>query len=292
MPALNSLFDHTNPTAHSHQGRERPDSVSIVQQPRSLDISHENTVLSSPGFPKSIPSFQHQATTATAAPRDTPAVDDKRTAADHKTSLSSDPTAQSYDAIQVASQGTSDSGRILSCTEPSCQNLTFSKKDEWTKHMNKHNRPFKCTVAGCAKSFARNACRQRHLDSVHNHKAKFLCSVPECQHSRIGFARKDHLKQHIPTHARGVSSSAAVDQVPDLSDTAAVEARVEVWPPRKRVGVSDVQTEAVPQMSSDAEAEIQRLKNVEKELQSEIKRLKETVDKQTDIIYSLTRRSS
>ena len=292
MSALNSLFDHTHPTAHSHQGRERPNSVSIARQPYSLDTSHENTVLSSPGFPESIPSLQHQPTTATATPGGTPAADDEMTAADHKTSLFSDPAAQSYAAIQAASQGASDSGRILTCTEPSCQNLTFSRKDEWTKHMNKHNRPFKCTVADCEKSFARNACRQRHLDSVHNHKAKFLCSVPECKHSRIGFARKDHLKQHILTHARGVSSSAAVDQVPDLSDTAAVEARVEVWPPRKRVRISEVQTEAAVQVSSGAEAEIQRLKNVEKELQTEIKRLKETVDKQTDIIYSLTRRSS
>jgi hypothetical protein len=293
MPTLNSLFDHTHPTARSHQGRERPDSVSIARQPHSLDTSHENTVHSSPGFPKSIPSLQRQATTAAAAaPGDTPAADDERTAADRKTSLFSDPAAQSYAAIQVVSQGTSDSGRILTCTEPSCQNLTFSNKDEWTKHMNKHNRPFKCTVAGCEKSFARNACRQRHLDSVHNHKAKFYCDVPECKHSRVGFARRDHLKQHIPTHARGVGSSAAVDQVPDLSDTAAVEARVEVWSPRKRVRVSEVQTEAALQVSSDAEAEIWRLKNVEKELWTEIKRLKETVDKQTDIIYSLTRRSS
>jgi hypothetical protein len=96
----------------------------------------------------------------------------------------------------------------------------------------------------------------------------------------------------MPTHERGVSSFTPVDQVPDLSDTAVVEGRVEVWPPRKRVCVSEVQTEAALLVSSDAEAEIQRLKNVEKEMQTEIKRLKETVDKQTDIIYSLTRRSS
>jgi hypothetical protein len=211
MPALNSLFDHTYPKAHPHQGRERPDNVSIARQSHSLDTSHENTVLSSPGFPKSIASLQHQAATTTAAPGDSPA------AVDHKTPLFSDPVAQSYAAIQVVSHGTSDSGRILTCTEPSCQNLTFSKKDEWTKHTNKHNRLFKCTVTGCERSFARNACRQRHLDSVHNHKAKFLCSVSECKHSRIGFARKDHLKQHMPTHEKGVSSFTPVDQVPDLS---------------------------------------------------------------------------
>src|SRR5271168_3689925 len=110
MPALNSLFDHTHPTAHFHQGRERPNSVSIARKPYSLDTSHENTVLSSPGFPESIPSLQHQPTTATAAPGGTPTADDETTAVDHKTSLFSDLAAQSYAAIQAASQGASDSG--------------------------------------------------------------------------------------------------------------------------------------------------------------------------------------
>jgi hypothetical protein len=86
MPGLNSLFDHTYPKAHPYQGRERPDNVSIARQSHSLDTSHENTVLSSPGFPKSIPSLQHQAATITAAPGDTLAADDGMTAADHKTS--------------------------------------------------------------------------------------------------------------------------------------------------------------------------------------------------------------
>jgi len=57
---------------------------------------------------------------------------------------------------------------------------------------------------------------------------------------------------------------------------------------RKRARVSETPTIVALQESLGAGEEIRRRKAVEKELRSEIKRLKETVDKQTDTISSLT----
>jgi uncharacterized Zn-finger protein len=70
----------------------------------------------------------------------------------------------------------------------------------YRKHINKHIRPFKCSE-GCGRSFARNSCRQRHEVGVHFPNERYHCTQLECQKAGIGFTRKDHLTQHMNTHA-------------------------------------------------------------------------------------------
>jgi hypothetical protein len=179
--------------------------------------------------------------------------------------------------------------------------------------MNKHTRPCHCTSPGCTQSFARRADRTRHENSVHNQEVRssgqvppnqslpnqqalyHFCPVPTCERSRQGFARKDHLKQHSKVHAKrstdedveqiGESASATVAQTGELSSPAVSEP---VLCPRKRQRRSEA-SGGGGQDSSESETEVERLKRKVDELTDDKKRLQDQVEKQTDIIYSLTR---
>jgi uncharacterized Zn-finger protein len=83
----------------------------------------------------------------------------------------------------------------------------------YRKHINKHIRPFKCSE-GCGRSFARNSCRQRHESAVHFPNERYRCTQPECQKAGLGFSRKDHLTQHMNTHAVQSGAPLLIQQTP------------------------------------------------------------------------------
>lgn len=177
--------------------------------------------------------------------------------------------------------------------------------------MNKHTRPFHCTSPGCPQSFARRADRTRHENSVHNqeerstnqlpsnqnaspqHQANHFCPIPTCERSLNSFTRKDHLTQHSRVHAKRSSeqvehveedSGAAVTHRGELSSSAPPTAPGPELPPRKRQ-----RSARREQDFQESETEVERLKRTIIELTDEKKRLQDQVEKQTDIIYSLTR---
>jgi len=68
--------------------------------------------------------------------------------------------------------------------------------------MDKHTRPYKCTILGCkAKDFGNAGDLRRHHREIHTSPA-FICPVVTCKRHRKGFGRKDNLTQHIKrTHS-------------------------------------------------------------------------------------------
>lgn len=85
-----------------------------------------------------------------------------------------------------------------------CATLTFDRRCEWSKHMDKHERPYKCLDTTCAKlqGFTYSGGLLRHEREVHGKhggpKASIMCPVPDCKrHSRSGFTRQENLDEHM-----------------------------------------------------------------------------------------------
>ncbi|KAF2436167.1 hypothetical protein EJ08DRAFT_692051 [Tothia fuscella] len=179
--------------------------------------------------------------------------------------------------------------QVLRCDRTGCESKTFERQHELTKHMNRHNRPFKCTKVGCRQAFARDSDRQRHEESVHDQDEKAFCTIADCERARRGFARKDHLEQHMRMHAKRKPSRPENDHDESIQ-------------PQKRVKISAVQevdvggkseVERLRRMVQELKAENEAMKREcvqKRRLEDENRRLQETVTKQADAICSLVGR--
>jgi len=83
------------------------------------------------------------------------------------------------------------------------KNQTFQRVCEWNKHMDRHERPYKCREDGCELNpgFTYSGGLLRHQREVHNmHQSTMkplLCPFPNCNRSSgKGFTRKENLKEH------------------------------------------------------------------------------------------------
>lgn len=96
-----------------------------------------------------------------------------------------------------------------------------------SKHMDKHDRPYKCTEDGCQKlpGFTYSGGLLRHQREVHNHhggpKNSFHCPHATCKrHNGKGFSRLENLNEHLRRvhtqngggQAEGVDSDGAVSE--------------------------------------------------------------------------------
>lgn len=95
------------------------------------------------------------------------------------------------------------SGLII-CTRPECAGKTFERRCEWTKHMDKHDRPYRCDRPGCEKlrGFTYSGGLLRHQREVHKEhggpKENLMCPVPYCKRNTgSGFTRKENLNEHL-----------------------------------------------------------------------------------------------
>lgn len=75
------------------------------------------------------------------------------------------------------------------------------------KHALHHDKPVRCRVSDCTKSFATKTIMERHVASLHrsvSSKPLNFCHVQQCQYaeggSKNGFARKDDLRRHEKVH--------------------------------------------------------------------------------------------
>jgi uncharacterized Zn-finger protein len=77
--------------------------------------------------------------------------------------------------------------------------------------MDKHTRPYKCTVSGCTvKDFSNLGDLRRHRREVHS-SPSFICPVVTCNRHRRGFGRRDNLTQHLKrTHVVDSAGAALV----------------------------------------------------------------------------------
>lgn len=158
------------------------------------------------------------------------------------------------------------------CIWPSCNEdvREFSRKCEWNKHMDKHDRPYKCTAEGCEKlpGFTYSGGLLRHEREVHakhgGPKNPLNCPHPTCKrHTGKGFSRQENLNEHLRRcHRNGSPSNAGGD-----TDDAASETGTK----RKRDAQDDV-------AELRAEVKKQRLENEE---------LREKLDNQTQQIAAM-----
>ncbi|KAI1332736.1 hypothetical protein F5Y16DRAFT_418673 [Xylariaceae sp. FL0255] len=112
-------------------------------------------------------------------------------------------------------------GKYL-CTWPDCTESSreFSRKCEWNKHMDKHERPYKCNVAGCEKlpGFTYAGGLLRHGREVHGQhggpKNPLYCPHQNCKrHNGKEFARLENLNEHLRRcHTHGAEASANADE--------------------------------------------------------------------------------
>ncbi|KAK5366411.1 hypothetical protein LTR20_006528 [Exophiala xenobiotica] len=97
-------------------------------------------------------------------------------------------------------------GEII-CDHPNCRdngnNTTFKRVCEWNKHMDRHERPYKCHEAGCELNpgFTYSGGLLRHQREVHkmhlSTKEPLFCPFPNCNRSSgSGFTRRENLEEH------------------------------------------------------------------------------------------------
>jgi len=103
----------------------------------------------------------------------------------------------------------------MTCSHHGCTGRFFERKCEWSKHMDKHDRPYKCTVSGCEKlrGFTYSGGLLRHEREVHKMhggtKKSLFCPFSDCKRSSgSGFTRKENLAEHIRRVHRRTSMSA------------------------------------------------------------------------------------
>lgn len=119
------------------------------------------------------------------------------------------------------------------CVWQGCAEETreFSRKCEWNKHMDKHDRPYKCGAEGCEKlpGFTYSGGLLRHEREVHGKhggpKNSFNCPHPNCKrHTGKGFSRLENLNEHLRrVHTQNGAPSGAEGETDDAaSDSAAV----------------------------------------------------------------------
>ncbi|EXJ53688.1 uncharacterized protein A1O5_13043 [Cladophialophora psammophila CBS 110553] len=80
------------------------------------------------------------------------------------------------------------------------ESRTFKLISDWRRHLNKHERPYKCHEPGCElPGFERKAGLIRHQREVHNlHLSiSFSCPFLDCERSWRPFSRKQTLDRHL-----------------------------------------------------------------------------------------------
>ncbi|KAK4122291.1 hypothetical protein N657DRAFT_576174 [Parathielavia appendiculata] len=132
------------------------------------------------------------------------------------------------------------------CTWPGCaeEPREFVRKCEWNKHMDKHDRPYKCAAAGCEKlpGFTYSGGLLRHEREVHGKhggpKNSFYCPHPNCKrHAGKGFSRQENLNEHLRrVHTQnGIPLNGAEAETDDgASDNAGGSSSLSGGPKRKR----------------------------------------------------------
>ncbi|KAF2834211.1 hypothetical protein M501DRAFT_922691, partial [Patellaria atrata CBS 101060] len=160
-----------------------------------------------------------------------------------------------------------------------CSHLTFNRKCDWSRHMDKHDRPYKCKYPSCKymRGFTYNGGLTRHLREVHKLysgiKQSLFCPYKECKRSYSQeFARKENLHEHIRRMHRNVSGSSdrakAEGEVPGalITNPAQVDEEIsegeKTGQKRRRLTGESSGQETDP---SDLRAEIKRLRIQNKE---------------------------
>lgn len=150
---------------------------------------------------------------------------------------------------------------------------TFSRKCEWNKHMDKHERPYRCPADGCENlpGFTYSGGLLRHEREVHGMhggpKNTVNCPHPNCKrHTGKGFSRQENLNEHlrrVHTNPDGTTPPADLVQSPEENDS-------------ERTGMKRKR-----QASGQANEELTELREEIKRVREENEKLKADMDQQS-----------
>ncbi|KAF2190211.1 hypothetical protein K469DRAFT_682341 [Zopfia rhizophila CBS 207.26] len=187
-------------------------------------------------------------------------------------------------------------GKMI-CKHKECANITFERKCEWSKHMDKHDRPYKCNVKGCEKlqGFTYSGGLLRHEREVHKMhggtKKSLFCPFPDCKRSSgSGFTRKENLAEHIRRVHRRTSTSSDLGNLviprPDTQDETTdmhlrpeyptvetQEEEIQLGSKRKRISDAGFSGDG----DDDLRAEVKRLRRENEEKDARLRQLEAAV---------------
>ncbi|KAL8850630.1 MAG: hypothetical protein Q9221_004416 [Calogaya cf. arnoldii] len=182
------------------------------------------------------------------------------------------------------------SGQIT-CLHPKCARElpVFGRKCEWTKHVDKHTRPYVCNLPGCEKirGFTYSGGLSRHQREVHRQhggpKASYMCPHSDCKRSTgSGFSRKENLQEHLRRVHRH-TGDVEVDKTASQDKSIRVPAEPMVAQPKKRKRENDDdddddETEENNNLKEDLSAQVKRLRRELQEKDERLRKLEETVE--------------
>ncbi|KAI0972376.1 hypothetical protein F4678DRAFT_59078 [Xylaria arbuscula] len=167
----------------------------------------------------------------------------------------------------------------------------FSRKCEWNKHMDKHERPYKCAAVGCENvpGFTYSGGLLRHEREVHRKhggpKNPLYCPHKGCKrHKNSSFARLENLNEHLRRcHTSTGLESATQNENPDLTNglsrNEALPAAVSPLPvPALPVAASPVPSIASPITGTKRKADDDELRDENKRLRHENQELKRKIE--------------
>src|SRR5579871_1814223 len=158
-----------------------------------------------------------------------------------------------------------------------------------SKHMDKHERPYKCNAPGCEKlqGFTYSGGLLRHQREVHKMhggtKKALFCPEPNCKrNSGSGFTRKENLSEHIRrVHRRQTSlSEGAVPRTDPNVDP--------VIDQLQQAAAAQLQAEEAENLSALADASNKRkLEDGENDVEMELKKVKKVIKEKDERIEAL-----
>merc|ERR1712032_10414 len=267
-----------------------PPETSSINAPQGMRHTHERTssVNSNANIPTPVSMSGPQ------SPLLSPSVDRRPSIVSshgHSRHPSEDRSSQDGDdpdsprknhAFKRAEEPPRNSENKMICKYKECASLTFDRKCEWSKHMDKHDRPYKCNVRGCEKlqGFTYSGGLLRHEREVHKMhggtKKSLFCPFSDCKRSSgAGFTRKENLAEHIRRVHRRTSLSMDMGNFiiprPDSRDSLP-ERRLDSESPYQRL-VDTVPEEDTLKRKRDSEAGMSE-EGDKTDLRAEIKRLR------------------
>ncbi|KAJ4331902.1 hypothetical protein N0V87_008795 [Didymella glomerata] len=225
----------------------------------------------------------------------------------HTRQLSEDISSDEHDGslrknhpYKRAEEPARNSEAKMICKHSECSGITFDRKCEWSKHMDKHDRPYKCLAKTCAKlqGFTYSGGLLRHEREIHKmhggSKKTLFCPFADCKRSSgAGFTRKENLAEHIRRVHRRVSPSAGIYGLVIRRDSAerppTIESRQTSESPCVRDAGQHESEEPSPKRQrlsdsvfsghadNDLRAEIKRLRHELNEKDAHFRQLEETV---------------
>ncbi|KAI0108211.1 hypothetical protein F4814DRAFT_48985 [Daldinia grandis] len=148
----------------------------------------------------------------------------------------------------------------------------FGRKCEWSKHMDKHDRPYKCMSSGCEKlaGFTYSGGLLRHEREVHNKhggpKNPLNCPHGNCKrHEGKGFSRMENLNEHL----RRVHTPSDASNGPTVVELPEDELEEDPAPLQQVVALEKIGEKRKPE--TDLREEVKRLHQENQQLKNEVR---------------------